>query len=332
MSVPALESKLIRYATRLQKGSFAMCAACDPVSLPLFIQERYQLLQGDFLGKARVFALEREDWEPGTPGEYRSHYQKISDQVSKPLILVLDRVNSIVRDRLVEMNVPFICPMTQVYLPETLIHLSEKYPELGVTGGSKFTPVAQLTLLYHLQKEKLDNLSGKEIAKRMGCTAMMAGKVRGEFEEAGICGSERVGRSMRMQFLYHGKELWDAAKKWLRSPIKKTYWVEELGEGFPVYRAGLTALSELTMIGDEIHATAAMGAKAIQKGLESGKLRGIEDPEQATLKLESWMYDPGILAMEARVDPLSLWLSLRKHPDERVQGELETVLEGVQWR
>jgi hypothetical protein len=38
-----------------------------------------------------------------------------------------------------------------------------------------------------------------------------------------------------------------------------------------------------------------------------------------------------LLAEKGRVDALSLYLTLRDSPDERVQQQLETLLEAVPW-
>ena len=46
----------------------------------------------------------------------------------------------------------------------------------------------------------------------------------------------------------------------------------------------------------------------------------------------AWRYDPKLLTRGgATVDKLSLYLSLKNHPDPRVQGELNPMLEDFQW-
>jgi len=47
--------------------------------------------------------------------------------------------------------------------------------------------------------------------------------------------------------------------------------------------------------------------------------------------IEVWSYDPATLSQDGIVDPLSLFLSLRDDPDERVQGALRRMLEGLPW-
>ncbi len=53
-----------------------------------------------------------------------------------------------------------------------------------------------------------------------------------------------------------------------------------------------------------------------------------EDP---AVNIELWKYDPGLFAKNGVVDPISLAMSLSDNEDERVQGELQEMLEGYKW-
>lgn len=323
--------QLTGYGTRLQHAPFALCGYCEPVSLPLWLESRYELMTGEWFGKWRVFALEKASDDSPSPGEYRSHQQQVSQAVGQQVILVIEKPPAFVRDRMVEMGVPFISPYAQAYIPELVIDLSEKFPGIK-TSNDWFTPTAQLALIFHLLREPLDECSGKIMAEKLGCSPMMAGKVREEFERAGLGKPVRKGRAVHFKFAHQGRELWQAALNYLRSPVQHHYYVEEDGMDLPSYRSGLSALSDLTMIQDDVCETRAMADHFVNQAMESNLLIEIEDRDRATLKLEKWNYDPGRLISESRVDLLSLWLSLREHPDERVQGELKTLMEQVPWR
>jgi hypothetical protein len=54
-----------------------------------------------------------------------------------------------------------------------------------------------------------------------------------------------------------------------------------------------------------------------------------QDPD--VLEVEVWSYDPGPLADQGAVDPLSLYLSLKDNKDERVEAALEGMLGSLQW-
>ena len=89
---------------------------------------------------------------------------------------------------------------------------------------------------------------------------------------------------------------------------------------------GTDALSDISML--------APGSSRVFAALSSEALRRkdlVEVPrESASIRLELWHYRPAFVYGD-RIDPLSLVLSLADEQDDRVQGEIEEVLEGFQW-
>ncbi len=53
--------------------------------------------------------------------------------------------------------------------------------------------------------------------------------------------------------------------------------------------------------------------------------------ELARVELELWRYDPEKISRSGQVDPLSLYLSLHRSDDERVEGALRQLLEEHVW-
>ena len=49
------------------------------------------------------------------------------------------------------------------------------------------------------------------------------------------------------------------------------------------------------------------------------------------LHVEIWKYNPLLFENDEMVDPVSMSLSLQDCMDERVQGELEEYMEGLEW-
>jgi hypothetical protein len=54
---------------------------------------------------------------------------------------------------------------------------------------------------------------------------------------------------------------------------------------------------------------------------------GCGGPEEADGRMESWKYDPWVLAENGVADPCSLYLSLRESGDERIQKEIQLLIE-----
>ena len=76
----------------------------------------------------------------------------------------------------------------------------------------------------------------------------------------------------------------------------------------------------------------AVSAPHRQAAFEAGKISENGGGSESGALIEIWSYAPSVLSSEGEtVDRLSLYLTLRNSPDERVQGELATMMEGMQW-
>jgi hypothetical protein len=85
----------------------------------------------------------------------------------------------------------------------------------------------------------------------------------------------------------------------------------------------MTGLSEATNISTAPKTVFAIGTREA-RGVEMDTCPFEED---AAIIVEVWAYAPELLSEGASVDPLSLYLSMREDPDERVQTALAQLLE-----
>lgn len=328
-----LESKLSSYLKSLSENDCSLEPSREEKNLPLYLREHYELREGKWLGRDYLLALEKPGWEMGSPKEYRNQTDQMRKLLGRPLVLVIPEITASVRNRLVDMRVPFIVPGTQLFIPEVWMELQEKYPGMsGAKNSKSFTPTAQLILLYHLQREKIDTLTGKELAERLGCTPAMISKCREEFEQKELCELVRVGKSIQMHFKTQGQALWEQALPYLSSPVQERHWIQSTQEKESFLDAGITALSKRSMLADDKILTIGLHRNRFNKDLKAGILQTCPDADQAIFKLEAWTYNPIPLSQNGQIDTLSLWLSLRDDPDERVQGQLTTILEDVEWQ
>jgi len=299
--------------------------------LPLFLRRRYSFYRGRLLGQKVLLAMESGDWESGSPGEYRSQADRLRTEFGEEVVFVLNSVTAYARNRLVQAGIPFIVPGTQVFLPDRLVDLRERFPGDRLHPAERLSAPAQLLLLYHLQHRPLDGLPLSEIAATLGYTTPVITKAKDELEGGDLCRVKRAGRSLMLQFPEVKTKLWRQALPRLGSPVRKTRWVRWKNPGHPAVAAGLTALSHRTMIEDDRLPTFALASKAVTRNLETGTFNGFRDAREADLRLEAWTYNPLLLAENDMVDPLSLYLSMRDSAGERVQGELGHMMEGLGW-
>jgi DNA-binding MarR family transcriptional regulator len=312
-------------------GSVPDLLAAKVAGLPLFLRERYQFARTRLFGQSILLALEQGNPESATPGEYEKHADTLRSQSGEPVVLVLPALPAYIRNRMVRCGLPFIVPGSQIFLPTALIDLRERFRQPIPKAGKPLTPAAQCVLLYHLQRQPLENMPLREIAERIGYSPVMLTKVKTELLAAELCEPKRIGRSVALHFTTGRRQLWDAARPLLSSPVAKTVWIQGEKPGHPALQAGLTALSRRTMIADDRLPTFALLSEVFQANLERGLFRGCPGPEDADLKMEVWAYNPQLFADNGSVDPLSLFLSLHDFPDERVQQQLELLINEFPW-
>lgn len=301
------------------------------VGLPLFLRERYQIQSLHLFGRRFLLALEKSDWDAGSPGEYENQAETLRTQLGETVVLVLPMLPSHARNRMVRLGIPFIVPGSQLFLPTAMIDLRERFSQPKPERGKRLTPAAQCLVLYHLQRHTLEDLPLRIIAEKIGYSPIMLTKVKDELEAADLCGTSRQGRSITLAFKVHGRQLWERMQPLLTSPVKKAHWLQWEQPGYPALAAGITALSHCTDISDDRLPTYALPSATFQANLERGLYRGCQGPEEANLRMESWSYNPLLLGSNTQVDPLSLYLSLRDSPDDRIQQQLERLIDQVSW-
>ncbi len=326
----SLKQSLLHYLETLS-GEHPDLTVVNQKALPLFLYERYQIFAARLFGRDCLLALETDAAEATSPGEYGKHVETLTRKLERPVVLVIPRLASYARNRMVQMRIPFIVPGSQTFLPNSLIDLRENFPLTPSRRRGAFSPAAQCTVLYHLLRGSLADRPLKEIAQIVQYSPIMMTKVKDELEAADICRAVRRDRALVLNFKASGRALWEQVKPKLATPVKRTRWVQWPKPAAPALLAGLSALSLRTMIADDRLPTYALPLAAFQDLLERRDFTGCPDAERATARIEVWSYDPHLLGDGRMVDPLSLYLSLQASRDERVQQQLPQLIEEVKW-
>lgn len=302
-------------------------------TLPLVLRERYKLFTAKLFGKEWLLAVEADGWEPGSPTEYRQHLQQLSQASGKDHIaLVLPAISARVRNRMVQMEIPFIVPNTQIYLPLAVINLRESFGAAR-SEGNPLSSAAQVLLLMQLQKGGLENQSSKEISRRVGYSRSSISAACAELEHNDLCRTFRKGKEQHIEFKRSPKALWEHALPLLKPPVRKTHWVTWTRQPLPEARlAGISALSRISSLADDRIPAYALKERTVREYMEKGRINSCDDPHEADALLEAWSYDPALTSEGDAVDRLSLYLSLYQNPDERVQSALTDMMEGFPWR
>jgi hypothetical protein len=302
--------------------------------LPLFLRDAYLWRIGTLFDHELLFAIEKprlDDEGSPTPADYVKQADVLREKLGREVVFVLNTVPSFNRNRLVQAQVPFIVPGTQLFLPMILVDLREQYPRLRPPRPERLLTSAQVIVLHQLVHGSLAGLSQSEIARRIDYTTMMVSNARDQLEAHGLCEVEKQGRAVALHFPLPRKELWRKASPLMTSPVQKRAFIT--GSVPDEFRclAGISALSRRSMLGNDAVPTFAIHHGRFQDLLETGQIHGCPIPTDASAQVELWKYDPRPTSDQGTVDVFSLYLSLESEPDDRVQQELARMMEEIAW-
>ena len=152
-----------------------------------------------------------------------------------------------------------------------------------------------------------------------------------ELSDRGLIQEFKVGNTVQIRCSESGRALFDKALPYLDSPVKKEIILLPSKAFDKLPKAGESALSQVTMLAPpktEIAACGPHAALAKGKGIDKESYGFFNDDY---VELQVWKYDPQPLMQNNRTDTVSLYMSLKDSPNERVQASLKEMLDKEQW-
>ena len=299
--------------------------------LPYFLQQAFAVRQLTLHGHDFLLALDQRP-HPPTLSELRTQVERLRSAAQMPVIYVTDALASYERKRLVEQRVPFLVPGNQLYLPDLGIDLREYFRQPRTEAGAALSPATQAVLITMLlSKPWRNDWALAEIVAQLGYTPMTLTRVLRELAAEGLAEVKQRGRERHVQTDGTPEELWKRARKAMRSPVKRSVWVQATPRAAPALRlAGLSALARLTPLADPSWPVYALGpTEWRQAKLLGPKL--LPHPDDGFSEWQLWTYSPALVRDTYIVDPLSLTLSLNDGADERAQMALDELRKQFPW-
>ena len=288
--------------------------------LPLAISSRYALCDIEFMETRVTFAIPKEQGNI-SPMQLAKHQAKMMEAFRHPVIFALESLASYNLSRLTRAKVNFIVPGKLVFIPSLMIVLRE-LKNSTKPMAEKMPPVAQLLVLYHLEKGKINGLTTLEIAELTGLAYPTINVALRWLESNNLI--ILVGSKQKhVQITADKAELWHRCLPLMTSPVERTLFTDTKLTGGLM--AGETAMGHYTMLAEPATLIIAVDkATAKENAAMMNKQFGY-------IKVEVWKYSPALLAEEGWVDRLSLYLCLKESEDERIQLECDTLLEEMEW-
>lgn len=288
--------------------------------IPIGVSSNFALYEGRVLGNDMLLAY-REEGDSLSPGKMQKQLSVISKQTGLNVILSVQRVASYNVRRWTALRLNFVIAQKQIFVPSLLLEL-KKEPMVDSDLKESMVPFTQLLLLYHLQVEPIVGKSCSILKDKFAVSYATVNQSLRWLAKKGFIKMEGI-KTKTIQMEYGNQELWNKALPFFMSPIDKIVFTDANLEGEMV--SGINALSTYTMINPEQKRCVAISKK---------RLREMDidcNTQFGDTEVQVWKYDPHLLSSSGAVDRLSLFLTLKEMQDERVEIELEHLMNEMQW-
>ena len=307
---------------RQQVSIKANNSLCD--KLPLAFKGRYYFFDIETNGMHWIAIKPKADAGLVT---LRKDRAKVQAAAGLNCAIFMDSTTCYIKEKMIEEGIPFVLADKQVYLP-FIGYLLTSFGERDITPVQLISYLTQKLILTAIY-EKWDKVTVSEAAVRLGVTKTSVTRCFDEIEYLSIDILDAKGKSRAITVSEDRKQLWEKLQSVLRNPVIARY---ELREDLLLdKKAGITALSEYSLLSDNDYPTYAITKKEITNtGIKKMKrVRRGEEIGCVVLEL-GYFIDFDNKKIE---DPLSVVLSLsgEEKQDERVCISIDEMLEGYVW-
>ena len=291
-------------------------------SLPFFLNEKYTFEQADVGGVSCLIVRPIEELD--TINAIKKHVARMHAVSGRQIVFELTAISRQRRKSFIDAKIAFVVPEKQIYLPFLGSFLTERCDSEGlVLATAKLQPSAQMMLFaYILNGNKPMPMT--PFAERFAFSAMTITRAANQLVELGLLNkSNSVGAQKMLHTELDTKQLYRKAAPHLIQPIRTTVFNEKSAVTRDMFPAGLSALSDMSMLNPpEVETWGMAGGK-----MEGSCQKLIDTEKQCALQL--WRYDPRRISQTDEIDALSLAASLADNTDERVEQCIEEILEKI---
>lgn len=309
--------------------------------LPIYLRNSYKWYELYILQHHYIIAYTETD-EDFTIASIDNQLTAIEEKLNHPIILCVDEIEAYNRKRLIEKKRAFIVPFKQMYIPYLFIDFTEyKYQTKGRTT-KRLQPFAQVLVIAHLLNNQnnynIEHIPFKEIAKQFQVNTINISRAVENLMELNLIEIEQHGRSKMFNFKDDKKTLWEKGlqKDIFINPISKQYYAEyNLNWDNELLKAGDTALTEYTNMNPSDQIVFAVDNQTFNLIKKKNK-PNIFNEFGGKYVFQIWKYNPNLInrvnqTLYYKVDPISLFLTFKDVQDERVQMELEQLINKFIW-
>lgn len=288
----------------------------------------YKFYDGEFHGMPLLFAEPKG--KVATPRCLSVTANNLTSLLQLPIVFLLPACPAYERQRLIDKDVYFVVSEKYVHLPMLLANERVRKTKQAKT----LTPVAQYLLLYHLQIGSIKGMAARDIEDKIPYSYASITLGLTCLEDLGLC--KKVAEASKRKVIHFdmkGMNLWEQAQPFFVNPVEERIYCDGLlsDDSFP--ECGINALAHYTRLNPDSERTIMMSVKQL-RNFKSSEALVRPNEFDGNIIIEAWKYPPvTAIGVKAEwVDKLSLAISLREDEDPRVEGEVERLINEIEWK
>ena len=296
-------------------------------SLPMYLADHYQLVQLKINEGVYLLAKPKEAIKINISA-LRKQLTQIQKFTNLRPVLVLENLRLSQRNALIQSGIAFIVPEKQLYIPQFAMNLTE-VEATAEEYGDQFSVATQVVFSYLLLNQ-IKETNAHQLSETLDYSVAAINRALKELCYRKLL--RTVGNGTRKQYIIpKGKGLWEAGKQYLFDPVKSRRYVTiDFGHHGYLMSNDL-ALSRLSFLNGKnvnYYAATAQTFKSIDKQYH---LNEYDVFDHNYCVIEIFRYDPKLLSSGNYIDVISLYAQFKNNPDERMQIEIESLVNAILW-
>jgi hypothetical protein len=322
--------KAARHIARTTGATVRISGDVDLRPMMGFLKTSYDFVPMEFDGAAHVFFSPVVE-APSAKAVHK-HGALIAAQLGRAAMYMPETITKPGLEKLVGLDVAFVVPGRHLHLPGRVTEIGTRFehvvdepmtpPAPGALG-----PTAQAMLIRHLLRNDEGPVPSMMLAASLGVTSTTALTAANELIAAGLARRTTSGHVGSLDYVLSGRDLFERALPLLQSPVLLTQHYSGAGVVKWYMQGGETALARLTNLAEPsvpVFATSRRNRLGVAQRFDLESCHRAD----ADMTFEVWRYAPEATRWPGDlVDPLSLHLQFRNHPDERVAIAAKELLE-----
>lgn len=290
--------------------------------LPIYMTNTYTIKKV-LINNIKALMLSPVEELPNT-NVLKKQILKIQSIEELPVFFNLEVLSEYRKNNLLENHVPFIYIDKLVYLPFMATYLTNKHLN-EIKKVDKFTMSSQLLFIWILQLDT-EKYFVSDALTVLSFSNMTLTRAYRQLVSTGLFTESKEGRKVCLTTTYTKKELIEKAKTYFISPVTKTGYIN-IHDLPKKIKSGESLLCELSQLNPPRVSEYVLYQDDIDQSLLIGEFI---NPD-VQVKLELWNYDPLLFSKDHKhIDYISLFISLLKLEDERVEMALDELLERIE--